>query len=200
MSYETDPGHGPVRSVHSDEAYVETVAQPTTVRASGVTVVGQPRVVEEVVQTQPAVVHRSVATSYGQRYALDSVVVGIVGLVAMIVGLIAVARAGVDGSMSEPVVKVLGFTHTATLGAIEIGIGLCLLICAATTSKSGSVFFGLVLGVGAIVGAVQTDSFRHSLALESGFAWIAVVAAAVVVLASLLIPRLATHRTRVEAI
>jgi hypothetical protein len=146
------------------------------------------------------VVHRSVATSHGRRYAVDSVVVGIVGLVLMIVGLIAVTRAGVDGPMAEPVVKVLGFTHTATLGAIEIGIGLCLLICAATTSKSGSLFFGLVLGVGAIVGAVQTDSFRHSLALESGFAWLAVIAAAVVVLVSLLIPRLATHTTRVEAI
>jgi hypothetical protein len=96
-------------------------------------------------------------------------------------------------------VKVLGFTHTATLGAIETGFGVCLLLCAAMTARGGAAFFGVLLGIGAIVGAVQTSSFRHSLALESGFAWLLAVAAAVVVLVSLLLPRMSTHTTRVDA-
>jgi hypothetical protein len=155
-------------------------------------------VVERVV-VQPAV-HQTVATSYGRRYAVDSVVVGLVGLAFLVIGLIAVTRAGLDGSMRDPVVEVLGFTHTATLGIIEAGIGLCLLLCAATMTRGGSVFFGLLLGIGGFVGAVQIDSFKDSLALESGLAWLAVIAAIVVVLASLLVPRMVTSTNRVEAI
>jgi hypothetical protein len=127
-------------------------------------------------------------------------IVGIVGVVLMIIGLIAVTRAGVDGPMSQPVVKVLGFTHTATLGAIEAAIGALLLICAAMTSRGGATFFGVILGIGGIVGAAQTVSFRRSLAIQPGFAWLCVFAAAVVVLVSLLLPRIATHTSRVESI
>ena len=91
--------------------------------------------------------------------------------------------------MSDPVVQVLGFTHTTTLGLIEIGIGLFLLISAAARSRSGELFFGAVLGIAGFVGAVQTESFDKNLALESSLAWLAVVAGAVVVLAALLMPR-----------
>jgi len=154
-------------------------------------------VAAQVITTSPAV-HQRVATSYGRRYAFDSVVVGIVGLLATIVGLIAIARAGLDGSMDEPVVDVLGFTHTATLGIIEAAIGICLLISAAMMSRGAATFFGLLLGIGGVVGAVQTDSFRESLALESGLAWLAVVAAAIVVAVSFLVPRKVTRVDRVE--
>lgn len=182
----------------------------TTVDANGRPILVEPAVapqvatpvvpVVEAVAVQPAAVHQTVATSYGRRYAFDSVVVGLVGLAFLIVGLIAMTRAGFDGSMREPVVNVIGFTHTATLGIIEAGIGLCLLLCAATMTRGGSVFFGLLLGVGAVVGAVQTDSFKSSLALESGLAWLSVIAAVVVVLVSLLVPRMVTRTDRVEAI
>jgi len=161
-------------------------------------VVVDPVPAQRIVLQQP--IHRQVATSYGQRFAPDSIVVAIIGLVLMIAGLVAVARAGTDGPMSSPVVKVFGFTHTATLGFIEIGIGLLLLICAAATTRSGAIFFGLILGVGGIVGAVQTKSFHKTLALQSGLAWLMVVAAVVVVLVSLLMPRISTRTTRLESI
>ena len=140
------------------------------------------------------------ATSTRRRFAFDSVVVGVVGLASMIVGLLAVTRAGVHGPMNQPVVRVLGFTHTETLGLIEIGVGLLLLISAAAMSRAAAIFFGLVLGVGGVVGALQTSSFKHSLALQSGLAWIAVVAAGVVVLASFALPRMSTERTTIESV
>lgn len=139
------------------------------------------------------------ATATRRRFAFDSVLVGIVGLALIVVGLLAITRAGVNGPMNSPVVKVFGFTHTATLGIIETALGVLLLVSAAAMSRAASVFFGLVLGVGGIIGAVQTSSFKKSLALESDFAWIAVAAAAVVVLASLAIPRMLTETTTVEA-
>ena len=150
------------------------------------------------VQTPAA--HQTVATSYGRHYAVDSVIVGLVGLALLVIGLIAVTRAGVDGSMRDPVVEVLGFTHTATLGIIEAAIGVCLLLSAAAMSRGASIFFGLVLGVAGFVGAVQVDSFKDSLALETGLAWLAVIGGIIVVAASLLIPRMVTRTNRVEAI
>ena len=179
----------PVRPVH------QVVVDPVPAQQ----VLVDPVPAQRIVVQEPAV-HRHVATSYGRRFAPDSVVVAIIGLVLMVAGLVAVARAGTDGPMSTPVVKVFGFTHTATLGFIEIAIGLCLLICAAATTRAGAIFFGLILGVGGIVGAVQTKSFHKTLALQSSLAWWMVVAAVVVVLVSLLMPRVSTRTTRLESI
>ncbi|MCU1395513.1 MAG: hypothetical protein JWM34_3941 [Ilumatobacteraceae bacterium] len=189
-------------------SYIDPDVQPVvagrTVSADGRTMiveapVATARVAEPVVVASPVSTGR-VETTYGRRYAFDSFIVGLVGLALLIVGLVAAVRAGFDGPMSTPVVKVLGYTHTTTLGLIEIGIGVCLLIAAAATSRGAEVFFGLALAVGAIVGAVQTESFRRDLALQSSLAWIAAVAGAVVVLVSLIVPRMTTRTARVESI
>ncbi len=138
-----------------------------------------------------------VRTAYASRFAPDAIIAALVGLVLLVVGLIAIVRGGFDGPMSAPVVSVLGFTHTTTLGLLEIGIGLCLLLSGAARSRTGEIFFGAILGIGAFVGAVQTESFQESLALESGMAWLMVIAAIVVVLAALLMPRFARNSTTI---
>ena len=136
---------------------------------------------------------RQVQTTSASRFAPDALIAAAVGLVLLVIGLIAVVRGGFAGPMSDPVVNVLGFTHTTILGLIEIGFGICLLAAGASQSRSGALFFGGALGVGGFVGAVQTKSFVHALALESSMAWIAVVAGAVVVLVALLLPRFVTQ-------
>ena len=141
---------------------------------------------------------RQIRTASASRFAPDAMIAALVGLVLLVVGLIAVVRAGIHGPMSVPVVDVLGFTHTATLGFIEIGLGVCLLLSGASQSRSAAIFFGGVLGVAGFVGAVQTTSFHKSLALESSMAWIAVIAAVVVVLSALLLPRFANSKNTVE--
>ncbi len=140
----------------------------------------------------------AVRSTYTRRFAPDAVIAALVGLALLVTGLIAITRGGFDGPMSTPVVEVLGFTHTTTLGLIEAAIGLCLLISGATSSRAGALFFGSVLGIGAFVGAVQEDSFRETLALESGMAWLFVIAAVVVVVSALLMPRFITRSTRVQ--
>jgi len=188
--------------MYTEHEVVQERVQPVapTSYTPPVAAVGEPVVaaVAEPVAVPVAAVHQDVhqvARSSQQRYAVDSVIVGVVGLALTVIGLLAITRAGVHGPMEEPVVKVIGFTHTATLGLIEAGMGLVLLICAASTSRAASIFFGLVLGIGSLVGALQTDSFDRSLALESGLAWLAVIAAIVVVLASFLVPRVVTRST-----
>jgi len=177
--------------MYTEHEVVEEQSPPAAVPGHTVPVASAGRPVVEVRQAE---VHQ-VERSSQQRFAVDSVIVGVVGLALTIVGLLAVTRAGVHGPMNAPVVQVIGFTHTESLGLIEAGMGLVLLICAASTSRAASIFFGLVLGVGALVGALQTDSFKRSLALESGLAWLAVIAAIVVVLASFLVPRVVTRST-----
>jgi len=174
----------------------ETVVQTPVANWEPPAEVGTP--VRAVVTTPVTSAHAR--TSYRSRFAPDAVIAAIVGLVTLVVGLIAITRGGFDGPMSDPVVEVLGFTHTTTLGLIEVGIGLCLLISGATRSRSGALFFGSVLGIAGFVGAVQSESFDTSLALESSMAWLAVIAGVVVVLSALLMPRFVTRSTTIEQV
>lgn len=156
--------------------------------------------VNQVVVPAVATGSGQIRTAYATRYAPDAIIASLAGLVLLIVGLIAMVRGGFDGPMSQPVVSVLGFTHTTTLGILETGIGLCLLLSGAARSRTGELFFGAVLGIGAFVGAVQADSFKKSLALESGWAWLMVFMAIVVVLAALVMPRFARQSTTISNI
>jgi hypothetical protein len=139
-----------------------------------------------------------VRRAYSSHFEPDAVIAALVGLALLLVGLIAVTRGGFDGKMSDPVVEVLGFTHTTTLGLIEIALGVFLLIAGATRSRSSAMFFGAVLGVAGFVGAVQTESFNESLALESSMAWLVVIAGVVVVLSAVMMPRFARQSTVIE--
>jgi hypothetical protein len=173
------------------------VQEPATVvdvPANGQVVVPAAPVAGQVIATAP-VSSGQVRTAYASRFAPDSIIAGIAGLVILVTGLIAIIRGGFDGPMSTPVVQVVGFSHTTTLGLIEIAIGLALLLSAATRSRSGEVFFGAVLGIAGFVGAVQTSSFKRTLALESSMAWLAVFAGVVVVLAAMMLPRYARQST-----
>jgi hypothetical protein len=138
-----------------------------------------------------------IRTTSQSRFAPASVVSGAVGLLLLLLGLIAIVRCGVRGAISEPVVELFGFNHTAVLGFIEVGLGLCLLMTAASAWRGGEIFLGAVLGVGGFVGAVQADSFESSLALEASMSWLAVIAGILIVTASSLLPRYGTHSTSV---
>ena len=173
------------------EAFVDpVVAQPAQPAQPAVVV--QPVVTEGVVTQQVAPV-QAVRTASVRRFAPDAIIAALVGLVLLLVGLLAVVRGGFDGPMEDPVVEVLGFTHTTTLGLIEIVLGACLLISGASSWRSGALFFGSVLAIGGFVGAVQTESFVTDLALESSFAWLATIAGVVVALSALLMPRYLTR-------
>ncbi len=173
--------------------------------------IGAPPVVEPDESAPASAVVETVATfvpltprwarrSYSRSVAPDSIVATLVGLFVLLVGLLAVTRGGIDGPMDTPVVSVLGFTHTTTLGLIEVVLGGSLMLSGATRSRSGALFFGSVLGIAAFVGAVQSESFQNNLALESGFAWLMVLGGLMVVLAEVLLPRYMQRSTVVHPI
>ena len=83
-----------------------------------------------------------------------------VGFVA--VGLLAMVRAGIDGSFATPVVEVLGVTHTAWLGLAEVGLGV-LLILAGTGAwgRPLSVILGVAMVIaGVLIGAAPEEMPR----------------------------------------
>lgn len=159
-------------------------------------VVAQP-VVAQPAATPVAVEGQRVRTDAVARFAPDAVLAAMAGLVLLLLGLIAVTRAGLDEPLADPVVSVAGFSHTAVLGFIEVGFGLALLLSGATRSRAGALFFGALLGIASFVAAVQTSSFEARLAIESSFAWLGVIAGAVVALAALVLPRMARRTTTV---
>ncbi len=146
----------------------------------------------------PVATEAQVHTTTARRFAPDAMVAGLVGLASLVIGLIVVVRAGVDTPLSDPVTSILGFTHTATLGIIEVGLGIFLLLAASARSRGAAMFGGLLMVVGGIVGVAQYQSFQDSLALEQSWAWIVLIAGVVVAASALLLRRSATRSTVVE--
>jgi hypothetical protein len=148
----------------------------------------------------PVVAPASTVRSTSVRsIAPDAVIASIAGLALTIVGLLAITRGGLDGPLDQPVVQVVGFSHTTLLGMIETVLGVGLLISGASRSRGATLFFGVLIGIGAFVGAVQTKSFVEPLALERNYCWLLLAGAAIVVLTALLIPR-ASRRSNVVTV
>ena len=100
---------------------------------------------------------------------LISLIVGI-GFVA--VGLLAMVRAGIDGSFETPVVEVLGFTHTAWLGLAEVGLGV-LLILAGTGAwgRPLSVILGVAMVIAGVLIGAAPEEMPAELGVEEDFGW-----------------------------
>lgn len=123
---------------------------------------------------------------------LISLIAG-VGFVAL--GLVALVRAGIDGSMETPVVEVLGFTHTAWLGLAELGLGLLLMLAGSTVAgKSFSVLLGAVMVIAGVLVTATVSDMPEELGLEEGYGVPLIVVGAVVALAAMLLPAWTTQR------
>ena len=131
---------------------------------------------------------RRVATDRSFHVSPAQVITGLAGIVLLVIGLIAVAKGGLSGSITDPVVDVVGFSHTPLLGLIEAGVGLVLLACAVWGSRASGVFMGTVIAVAGIVVAATPSSFSDTLATEASYGWFLIVLGAIVVLACLAIP------------
>src|SRR5690348_1053219 len=94
----------------------------------------------EVVDTGYARSDTRVATS---RFVVSpgQVIAGLLGLAVAIIGIIAVARAGIDSSMNTPIVRSAAFDESALLGAIELVLGLLLILGALSYATRGLIIF-----------------------------------------------------------
>jgi hypothetical protein len=122
-------------------------------------------------------------------FAPGQIVSMIVGVGFVALGLVALIRAGIDGSLEAPVVEVLGFTHTAWLGLAEIGLGVLLIL--AGTGAWGR-FLSVLLGAGMVIAGVligaETAEMPEELALEQDFGWMLVLFGGLVAVAAMALP------------
>src|SRR5580700_133613 len=74
------------------------------------------------------------------------IIAGALGLVTAVIGVITVSRGGIDSSMNVPMVRVAGLDQSAMLGAIELGLGLLLILGALSVAARG-----LIVGIGVVM-------------------------------------------------
>jgi hypothetical protein len=118
-----------------------------------------------------------------------------VGLIAL--GVVALIRAGIDGSLAEPTVEVLQLSHTAWLGLAEVGVGILLLI--AGTGAWGrflSVPIGAAMVIAGILVVAEPSQMPDELAIERDYGWGLVLLGALVTLASMILPVWRTRKVR----
>ncbi len=139
-----------------------------------------------VVVDQAAVGSETVLTSHTASFEPASIVASVAAIALLLLGGITAARAGLDGSLDEPVVTVARYTATAWLGLIEIGFGLVLLTAALTRSHSAILFLGIAGGVAALVAVFQPSVGGDVLAIEREFAVVAAIVMGAIVAAALL--------------
>lgn len=167
--------------IQSDRSQVVDEREPMVVAAP--TAVGE---VVFVAPSQPVIGSETVRTSRTIGFTPAALVAGVAAIGLLLIGGITVARAGIDGSLDEPIVNVAGFTATALLGLIELVFGIVLLSAALTRAQSTILFLGIAGGVMALVAVFQPSVGEGSLAIERGFAVVAALVMAAVVIAALL--------------
>ena len=136
--------------------------------------------------TVPQVGAETVVTSRTTAFAPAAIVSAVVAVGMLLLGGITLARAGLDGSLDVPIVSVAGYTATAILGLIEIGFGLLLLLTALAQERNASMFVAIIGGVAALVVVFQPTLGEVSLGIERGFAVLAAIVMAVIVVSALL--------------
>ena len=128
-------------------------------------------------------------------FAPGQIVSLVVGVAFVIAGLLAVVRADLDGSLSTPVVEVLGYSHTAWLGVAEIGLGL-LLILAGTGAwgRPLSVLLGVAMVIAGVLVLAEPGQMPEELGLEEAYGWPLVISGGLVAVAALIFPVWRSHR------
>ena len=185
------------RQRRPDPYEVPVVAAPVTPR--------QTPVVQERLVVQPAAPLVAVTPAASQRVVTTrridpaSVLAVVVAVALGVVGAVAVARAGLEGPMDDPIVEVAGFTHTAILGFVEIGMAVVLVWAGLSRDRGALLFVSILFGAASLVAAIEPSVGGDALAIEQAWAVLLVFVFALIALTAALSPTL-WRSTRVERI
>jgi hypothetical protein len=154
----------------------------------------QPVVERRVVETTPAMYPTDVVT-VSRRWTFSAATcLGIVaGAVLLILGVVAIARGDLKGSVNDPVVSVGGWKQTPLLGMIEIGAGIVMLLSA--FAAGAEMFFGAAIAIFGIICLVQPTVLSDNLHIASSLAWV-IIALGAIPLAAAAISTMSTTRVR----
>ena len=103
--------------------------------------------------------------------SISSLVSGAVGILLLVIGLVAIARAGL-GDITSPAVAVGPFTRTALFGLIELGLGAVFLATAAEREIRGASVMAVVTGVPGLVWLIEPTAFAEVLGMSMATGWL----------------------------
>jgi len=142
-----------------------------------------PVVERRVVETAPAVYPTDVV-SVDRRWRLSAATcLGLVaGAVLIILGVVAIARGDLKGSVNDPVIGVAGWDHTPLLGLIEIGAGILMLLSA--FAAGAEMFFGAAIAIFGIITLVEPKVLSDNLSIASSLGWVFILLGAIPAIAA----------------
>jgi hypothetical protein len=124
-----------------------------------------------VVETHDPAIHPVEANT--GRWSPAQLIAGAVGVFLAVLGGVALARTGF-GELTSPETTVLGFGHTPLLGMIEIGLGLVLMINAASAFASRSILigFGALAAAFGLIVVIEPGAFQDWLGVTRDSGWL----------------------------
>jgi uncharacterized membrane protein HdeD (DUF308 family) len=132
-------------------------------------------------------VGRADSVSRTRRFSPGQIISGVVGVVLVVFGIIAVTRTGIDSSLNTPPTDIMGLAHSAYVGLAEILTGLLLVLAAADLSmRPLTGIVGVLLFIGGIVVAAGTNEMLLRIGTERATGWFLMIMGAIAVVAALL--------------
>jgi hypothetical protein len=175
---------------HTDE--VQVTSDDTDSTTAGSTATSRTAVPVPVAERSPTQEVHERRTTVRERtwtFAPGQIVSFAAGVGLLAVGLVALIRAGVDGSLGTPTVHVLSYSHTAWLGLAEVGLGLLLVLAGSGAwGRPISVLLGAATVVGGVLVLAEPGQMPDELGLEKNFGWPMIALGAVVALAAMTLP------------
>jgi hypothetical protein len=134
-----------------------------------------------------------------RRWALDAsdVISLLAGLLFGVIGLLALVDLGFSDFPSEATTEVLGLTQTQLWGIASIVLGLLLIAGCGSIGRSATIFAGALTLVVGIVVVAAWDRLDAVIATDQAYGWLAIVVGAVVLIAAIAVPSVASRHDRV---
>ncbi len=133
-------------------------------------------------------------------FSPGQIVAGVLGIVVALIGIIAVSRAGIDGSLNVPVVSVAGTDQSAMLGLAEFAAGLLLILGAMSYAARGLiVFVGIVMVIGGVVLGAASTTILNDIGTSQATGW-AIMVGGIIALVAASLGRIVRTRRSVEQV
>jgi lysylphosphatidylglycerol synthetase-like protein (DUF2156 family) len=145
----------------------------------------------------PEVDREETVDTRSSRWDIESVLAVGAGAVLIVIGAVALVRTGINETWYQPVEQVLGMDHTPLLGAIEVGVGLLLVLAGLAGARFLAALVAVAAAAAATVVAIEPDVADQELAIEQEWA-IALAIAGFALAAILIVSRERRHDHRTE--
>lgn len=136
---------------------------------------------------------RAVASAAGWNPVRPLAVLAGAALIAL--GIVGLSRTELDESWYAPVVAVARIDHTALLAAIELGVGVVLVIAGLSGARQLIAVMGVAVAVAAAISAADPDLWVRELGIERWWSLTLAIGGAVLAVLAL-IPSRGTVRER----